>query len=224
MRACWWGGEKKLRSVRQSGDGAPRTLIIIVIIIILMWREAVRRPIAGGVPGVLAASRWQHRFRRPPASRPTERVSRAPATHAAPTVTATHPVDRTHALPRASPLIISPLTPSTTFVCARAPLRPRFPCVITATRLPTSRLTVVVLAVAAATTASVPVRSECSVLLVARRRHTRVTRQFRCRSVINSFRVLAVLTCVQITPTVSCCAIHIDPLYLTNQGRSRNRK
>lgn len=100
----------------------------------------------------------------------------------------------------------SPRTP-TAYKCARARLRPRFPCVLTAARLPTTRLSVVLLTIAAA---SVPVRSECSVLLVARPWHTRVIR--RRRSVINSFRVLSALTCVPITPTVSYCVIDIDRL------------
>ncbi|KAL5244010.1 hypothetical protein ACI65C_011420 [Semiaphis heraclei] len=69
----------------------------------------------------------------------------------------------------------------------------------------------------AAATASVSVRSECSVLVVARQRHTRFAFRLlrgRRRSVINSFRVLAAITCATITPTVSSSAIHIDRLCL----------
>lgn len=79
-------------------------------------------------------------------------------------------------------------------VCARV-----FRACLPPPALPTTLLSVVLLAIVAA--ASVPVRSECSVLLVARPWHTRVIR--RRRSVINSFRVLSALTCAPIKPTVS---------------------
>lgn len=135
-------GVKKLRSVRQSGKE------YFIIIICHMWSvrpSAARRRDARCFGGA-----------------PLATLNQSPATLTSPFSSPLPPRDR-HPITTTR---TSPRTP-TAFKCARARLRPRFPCVLTAARLPTTQLSVVLLAIAAAA-ASVPVRSECSVLLVAR--------------------------------------------------------
>lgn len=135
---------KKLRSVRQPGDGAPRTRVLYNNNILWSVRpSAARRRDARCFDGA-----------------PLATLNQSPATLTALPSSRTardrHPITTTRTSPR----------PPTALKCARARLRPRFPCVLTAARLlPTTRLSVALLAVAAA---SVPVRSECSALLVAR--------------------------------------------------------